>query len=94
MEMKDAVSLIVKEHPNYKKERVEDVLCSLIDYQSRPNSLGRNLFDPEKCLVEESYLFLQVSDDLLALCKEKPGTLISSNVIEEAFLSTGFRQCP
>jgi hypothetical protein len=85
MKMIEAIELIVKEHPNYTKQRIEDVLCAIIKFNSFPGASTITFFDPEKCPIEESYLFLKRNTDMLHLCEQKTGTKIPSEVMYQVF---------
>lgn len=85
MKMIEALEDIKKEHPEYQKERVEEVLNAIFSFQLHPDALHITGFDPEKCQIEESYSFLKTNQDMLALCCEQLGTVISSDTVESAF---------
>jgi hypothetical protein len=91
MKMTEAIARLIKENPKCNKLRVEDVLSFLIDNHSQPKASKNILFfDPEKCPIEESYLLVQGNSDLLNLCKQKPGTPITTEMLEQIFNNTGY----
>ncbi|ARB91848.1 hypothetical protein [Legionella longbeachae] len=82
MKMQRAIEKIVKNHPNLDKEKVQDLLCGIINYHSRP--AAKTDFDPEKSIVEEAYLFIKRNEDILQLCEEAD-TIISLETIAHVF---------